>query len=155
MILFNYLDSLMIIFNYLNSLIFYSLVLITVGFIGFSIYYSINNINNNVTDNIVDTSSNNVNSDEGTQTEDPSSSVATTNSQQFIQPVHEEKYRELLALLSTDMKKRGIDELCLRLMIYKYPEEDLYSINFNRKIIIRFCVHLFFKNFERSNMFFL
>ena len=79
MTIFNYLDSLMINFNYLNSLIFYSLVIITVGFIGFSIYYSINNVNNNVTDNIVDTSSNNINSDEGTPTEDPSSSVATTN----------------------------------------------------------------------------
>jgi len=144
MTIFNYLDSLMINFNYLNSLIFYSLVIITVGFIGFSIYYSINNVNNNVTDNIVDTSSNNINSDEGTPTEDPSSSVATTNWPHYIYPVHEAKYQELLALLSTDMKKRGINELCLRHMIYLYSVEDLNSINFNRRIIIRFCVLFLF-----------
>jgi len=70
----------MTIFNYLNSLIFYSLVIVTVGFIGFSVCYSIKNVNGNVTDRNVDTSSNNVNSDAGTQTEDPSSSVGTTNS---------------------------------------------------------------------------
>jgi hypothetical protein len=122
--------------------------MITVGFIGFSIYYSINNVNNNVTDNIVDTSSNNINSDEGTQTEDPSSSVATTNSQQFLYPVHEAKYQEMLALLSTDMQNRGISELCLRQMIYSYSVEDLNSINFNRRIIIRFCVYFFFKKFN-------
>jgi hypothetical protein len=41
MILFNYLNGLMTKFNNLNSLIFYSLVIVIVGFIGFSVCYSI------------------------------------------------------------------------------------------------------------------
>gem|GEM_PF-3579543 len=73
--IFNYLNSLITIFNDLNSLIFYSLIIVTVGFIGFSVCYS----NNNLTNGNVDTSSNNVNSDAGTQTENPSSSVGRTN----------------------------------------------------------------------------
>jgi len=63
----------MAIFNYLNSFIFYSLLIVTVGFIGFSVCYSTNNVNDNVTDGNVNTSSNNVNSDAGTQTEEPRS----------------------------------------------------------------------------------
>nr|UEP17222.1 hypothetical protein [Lactarius zonarius] len=147
----------MTIFNYLtnNDLVFYGIFAGTAVFMGYSLCKSIwlgseSDFDSLNTD--LGTSSN-VYSDVGTQTEDPSSSVGTTNSSQFLFPVHEAKYRELLALLSTDMQKRGIDELCLRLMIYKYPVEDLNSINFNRKIIIRFCVHFFFKNFDKFNMF--
>jgi len=63
-------------FNYLSSLILYSLVIVTIGFIGFSVCYS---INNNVIANNVDTSSNNENSDGGTPIEEPSSSSGTTD----------------------------------------------------------------------------
>jgi len=129
----------MIIFNYLNSLIFYSLVIVTVGFIGLSVCYSIKNGNDNVTDRIVDTSSNNINSNTGTQTEEPSSSVAKINASDYVSPIHELKYRELLNLLSTEMHKRGINELCLQYLVYSYPIDDLNSSNINEIIISRFC----------------
>ena len=138
MLLFNYLNSLMSIFNSLSTLILYILVIVTVGFIGFSVCYSINNVNNNVTDWTVDTTSNNVNSDAGTQSEEPSSSFGTSN--WYAYPVHEAKYLELLDILEPSMHEKGIDNLCLKYMVYSYSLEQLSSSNINQIIIARFCL---------------
>ncbi len=128
----------MAIFDSLNSLRFYSLVIVTVGFIGFSIYHSTNNLNDNVADRNVDTSSNNVNSGAGTQTENPSSSIGTINTSEYVYPAHELKYLELLKILGPEMRENNTDDLCLRYMIHSYPLEELSSSNFNQRIITRF-----------------
>jgi len=135
----------MIIFNYLDSLIFYSLVLVTVSFIGFSVCYSINNVNDNVTDSNVDTSSNNVNSDAGSQTEDPSLSVATTNLSYSSYPVHEAKYQELLPGLIEEMQNYGINPLCLRYLIHSYTLEQLNLDNINAVLIMHFKSYYFYR----------
>lgn len=137
MLLFNYLNSLILIFNNLSNLIFYSLVIVTVGLIGFSVCYSLNNVNNNVTDINVDPFSNNVNSDGDTQTEDPSLNPGNL----YLYPIHEEKYQELLEILGPSMQEKFIDELCLQYMVYSYSVEDLtLRSDIDIIIIARFCL---------------
>jgi len=129
----------MAIFNNLSSLIFYSLIIVTVGLIGFSVCYSINNVNNNEIDNNVDTSSNNVNSDGDTQTEELDQNLDTNN--WYAYPVHEAKFRELLEILGPAMEEKRIDELCLRHTVYSYSLEELTSrSNINLIIIAQFCL---------------
>lgn len=162
MLLFNYLNNLITIFNYFNSLIFYSLVIVTVGFIGFSVYYfaTNTNANTNTNDNTnantndndnandndrnVDTSSNNVISEAGTQTEEPSSSSGTTSLENYAYPVHEAKYWELLERLGTVMQDFEIDALNLRYIVYSYTLEQLNSNNINERIITHFYRSNFF-----------
>lgn len=145
MLIYNNLHSLMATFNYLSSLILYSLVIVTIGFIGFSVCYS---INNNVIANNVDTSSNNENSDGGTPIEEPSSSSGTTDWSAVPFPVHEALFHELFEILRLAMEEKRIDDLCLRHMIYSYSTEELSS-NSNIKIIIlsRFCLRFFFRKY--------
>jgi hypothetical protein len=127
----------MIIFDYLNSLIFYSLIIVTVGFIGFSVCYSNQNVTDNVTNSNVDTSSNNVNSDAEPQTEESSSRVSRFNPSHYLFPDHELKYLELLDLLDKQMLENGVDELVLRQMVYSYTLEDINSSDINERIIAR------------------
>jgi len=143
MIIFDYLNSLMIIFNYLNSLIFYSLIIVTVGFIGFSVCYSNNNVTDNVTDSNVGSSSNNVNSDAEPQTEESSSRVSRFKPSHYLYPDHELKYLELLDLLEKQMLENGVDELVLRQMVYSYSLEDIKSSNINKRIIDRLILWYF------------
>jgi hypothetical protein len=55
------------------------------------------NVNDNVTDRNVDTSSNNVNSDAGTQTEETCSNVDKTYSSNY--PVHESKIPRIVIFI--------------------------------------------------------
>jgi hypothetical protein len=125
----------MTIFNNLNSLIFYSLVIVTVGLIGFSIYYSDNTVNGTVINGNVDSSSNNVNSGVSTPTENPD----TTNPAVHIDTLQEVIYRELLEILSPQMEEKGVSELNLRHMVYSYSLRDLTRRNIKLIIIARFC----------------
>ena len=161
MLLFNYLNNLITIFNYFNSLIFYSLVIVTVGFIRFSVYYFATNTNANTNtndnandnDSNVDTSSNNVISEAGTQTEEPSSSSGTTSLENYAYPVHEAKYRELLEILGQVMQDYEIDELNLRYIVYSYTLEQLNSNNINKRIITLFYQSNFFTRNIRDHLF--
>ena len=132
----------MAIFNYLNSFIFYSLLIVTVGFIGFSVCYTTNNVNDNVTDGNVNTSSNNVNSDAGTQTEEPRSIPGPSHWHAY--PYHEAKYLELLKILGSAMHEKRIDNLCLRHMVYSYTLEQINSSDINHIIISRLSKRLRF-----------